>query len=110
MSQLLNHCPDAVLEDVAEHGLAPLAAYFDRVLTLAADQPIGLDALGCETALCGCGQFTWMKGADRWELMDGTPHRHPRVDNNMTYTAMAAAWGHVPKPRPWQARYAGELG
>ena len=109
MTRVLDLCPDAVLEDVAEHGRAPLAAYFDAVLALAADQPLAFDALGCETALCGCGQVTWMKGADRWGLMDGEPHRHPRVDNNMTYAEMAAAWGHAPKPRPWQARYAGEL-
>ena len=109
MTRLLDLCPDAVLEDVAEHGLAPLAAYFDTVLTHAADQPLAFDALGCEVALCGCGQLTWMKGADRWELMTGVPHRHPPADNDMTYTEMAAAWGHPAKPRPWQARYAGEL-
>ena len=110
MSRLLNLCPDIVLEDVATHGYVALASHFDKMLTLAADQPLAFDALGCEIALCGCGQLTWLKGADRWELMTGAPHRHPRTNNDLPYHAMVEIWDRAPAPHPpWQSSYGSEL-
>ncbi len=110
MSRLLDLCPDAVLEDVAKHGLAPLAAHFDTVLALASDQPVSLDALGCEITLCGCGQLTWAKDAERWDLMTGAPHRHPRTNNDLPYHAMVEVWDRAPAPSPpWQSSYGSEL-
>lgn len=81
--RLLQHAPDAVLDDIVAEGLPAFQRHVLAGLQTALEQPVPLDAAGFALTIHGCGVGVWerndWRGCAVADLFDGTPHVCPDV-------------------------------